>query len=527
MSETGLTSTDMLLSNLADHQVIRIEGSQEWMNRIADHIALSNKEHLVLNGELILSSVQEQLAEYLNVDDDASFIQQELKGWLVEGKRLLIIVDSHSVGANALTYLMGLPSICDENGPAVTLILLTTPELLKALKSSPALAAKLDGYYQEESESKPIATASDSKTKGVAVAAAVACIGAGVWYFLQPSSTPNTVAEQTATPSPFVQSPQQQPAQPSLPVLEKAETADKSEKAETKAAQQIKPVEVISAKQEEQTVDSQQIAGNTTKAEEKDASPVQQVLLAELSEAVQSAKAGLNPTVESAENAAIKATNEIAEASGVAENTTAPVTAEKTVTVAPAETVKAQAKTTEEQVVAAQPVKPQVTVDAEQKDVAKTQSQSNSNAVVSSERNQKPVVTKKYATAAAIAAINNEDSVREVVAQWGKAWGSQDWDGYIDSYLQNTKLYGVKMSLEEWRAFRKKRLLSPKWIKLELGDATFTRLNTHWYRAEFYQRFEKPGYADETTKRLELTLTANGWKIASEATEGTVVLKRP
>ena len=126
-----------------------------------------------------------------------------------------------------------------------------------------------------------------------------------------------------------------------------------------------------------------------------------------------------------------------------------------------------------------------------------------------------------------VASLNNEAEVRKVVDRWGKAWEAQDWESYIGSYVQHTNLYGVKMSIEEWRAFRKKRLLTPEWIKLELGKPKYTRLNTHWYRVEFYQRFEKPGYADETTKRLELTLTSYGWKIASEAADGTIVLKRP
>jgi hypothetical protein len=140
----------------------------------------------------------------------------------------------------------------------------------------------------------------------------------------------------------------------------------------------------------------------------------------------------------------------------------------------------------------------------------------------------KPVVkTAQPIAKKSVAGINNEKAVRAVVNGWSSAWAAQDWDAYINSYLQHTQLYGVKMSVEEWRAFRKKRLLTPAWIKLKLGEAKYTRLNSHWYRVEFYQRFEKPGYADETTKILELTLTSSGWKIASEATDGTVVLKRP
>jgi hypothetical protein len=146
-------------------------------------------------------------------------------------------------------------------------------------------------------------------------------------------------------------------------------------------------------------------------------------------------------------------------------------------------------------------------------------------AVAEATKTESTVATSGDAAVGSVAHLNNAASVQQLITDWQDAWRKQDWPRYINAYIDE-RPHGVKMSLEEWRAFRKQRLLSPPWIKLEFGDVRLTRLNSHWFRAEFYQRFEKPNYADETTKRLELMLTASGWKIASENPIGTVVLKR-
>ncbi len=514
MNDTGVTSSDMLLNNLVDHQVIRIEGSQGWMKQVSDRIIVSHEDCLVLNGELILSTVQERLSAYLNVENDASFIQQELKGWLVKGKRLLIIVDSHSVGANALTYLMGLPSICDENGTAVSIILVTSPELIKALKSSPALAAKLDGYYQEDKETNPVAVG--QSYKALTSAAVVVCLGIGGYFLYSSTTDKSQPAEQDAlVDNSSVVSLDETTQQPSSSVVDNEPATSMNDDAATKVdVPHESDKVVIKLVDSNGDGEADSIKKSVVKlVKEKAASTTDRQLLTEFSTAIESAKAELVPSTENVRGDA--------PSSNVGKTGVAAVHH-----IQKSEPVTGSAQTKEK---TAEPKdEPGPVIDNPQEPVVKlvvdipetTETNNHIAAVVS-------VAPKKYTTAKAIAAINNEAAVSQVVEQWGKAWGSQDWNGYINSYLQNTKLYGVKMSLEEWRAFRKKRLMTPEWIKLELGDVKYTRLNSHWYRAEFYQRFEKPGYADETTKRLELTLTSNGWKIASEAAEGTVVLKRP
>ncbi|MCP4598303.1 hypothetical protein [Neptuniibacter sp.] len=513
MSDTSLTSTDMLLSNLADHQVIRIEGSDNWMKQVSDKIISSNQDCIVFEGESSLSGIQERLSSYLQVENGAAFIQQELKSWLGSGRRLLIVLNSPLVGLDALTYLMGLPSICDESGSAVTVILVTSSELIKTLKSSSALSGKLDGYYQEEKE--PVVVAGGGSGKVIAAVLVVACVGTGSWFWFkdgQSDLSPAIVDLQspqeniTSTPSSTVES----------PVDTSTSIANAESSAQIKAPHEKEKV-VIKLVDSDGDGEADLIKKTVvTPAEEKAVSSENQQLLTELSATVENARAELRPHAEKDKQEVLSSDirqTDVDITSPVPKSTP---TIQSTNTVVEAASKKAANNKAEPATAIAKKEKAPIAV-------TKTKPE----AFEPIDQTKNTVTPKKYTTAKAIAAINNEAAVRQVVEQWGKAWGSQDWNGYINSYLQNTKLYGVKISLEEWRAFRKKRLMTPEWIKLELGDVKYTRLNSHWYRAEFYQRFEKPGYADETTKRLELTLTSNGWKIASEAADGTVVLKRP
>lgn len=457
MTDLGMSSSELLLNNLNDHQVIRIEGRLTWMHSLMGLVKESQPDHLELTGELELHGLQAVLADYLSVESGASFIQQALKSRLAAGNKLLLIVNSEEIDTQALTYLLGLPSICNEEGSAVTILLLSTSSLISVLKSTPALAAKLDGYYQEDKDESAAAGFKVNKT-AVAAVISLLCLGAGGWYVLQHSSDQiepilSSTKDHADTEEPLIQKPVTQ----DVLGTHKESTSIQRENENSVVTEDVRP----------------QLAATVSKVE-----PVESKEQAVAAASVNSSLAAdLAATIE-----------------------------------------KAQGKGAQKRI--ATPVKP-VAVSASSSTEGLKPSD---NVEQAPDQIVPPVLFKPVKSAAS---LNNEAEVRKVVDNWGKAWESQNWDSYIGSYVQHTNLYGVKMSIEEWRAFRKKRLLTPEWIKLELGKPKYTRLNTHWYRVEFYQRFEKPGYADETTKRLELTLTSYGWKIASEAADGTVVLKRP
>lgn len=479
MTDSGMSSAELLLSNLNDHQVIRIEGRVAWMTSLVGLIKEDQPDHIEFTGELTLQGLQAELADYLSVEPGASFIQQALKLRLAAGNKLLLIVNSEEVDTQALTYLLGLPSICDEEGSAVTVLLLSTPDLLSALKSTPSLAAKLDGYYQEDKDDVATTGLNINKT-AVAAAVSLLVIGMGGWYITQQSSL------KTDSPT---------------PILVNSDSSSK---------------------------ESASVAQNSVKEPQKELLSQQEIASESIAGGVVESTTG---TVESPSVSVESKLEPVAvtgqEVSTVEEKIDANLAADLAATIEKAKAKKSgEAKALTVTAVEANTRKTNVITEPSSKNI-QTALRDNPTPEIPRTRTEEAVPPVLFKRVKSVASLNNEEEVRKVVDNWGKAWESQDWESYIGSYVQHTNLYGVQMSIEEWRAFRKKRLLTPEWIKLELGKPKYTRLNTHWYRVEFYQRFEKPGYADETTKRLELTLTSYGWRIASEAANGTVVLKRP
>jgi len=561
LDDLGLSSSDMLLTNLADHQVVRIDGSENWMQHQVRQIKQSHADTLVLSGALSVDYVQTELADFLQVEAGASFVQQELKQWLTEQRHLNVVVNSDDADVDCLTYLLGLPSICDESGSAVTIILLTTPKLV-ALLSSSSLTRKLDGYYQEESEE--VGTVS-SGSKAITISGAVVlviCIG-GAWYWSKPDSSellvdnsPATTVANTEQQLPpttetvvaqiQAEAEQETPQVPAKP----APLADKPKTVEPAitAKPEPKPAVATEVKEEiKKELNPELLASLTATVEKakrkrdgvqdkvlvpepkpeviaKLQSPEQAQVEAKVEEEAlpqpQAIEIAKEPVVKTAP---LKDVVEAKEVKAKELKTTAPVLATATeakVQLAQAQPTQSKAETIKLKSAASKPL-----ADETKTPVSKSSSD------VASLPAKQPISDIEEAVEFESKAFpgtqaNSEASVHKAFSIWSKAWADQDWDNYINSYLQNTTLYGVKMSVKEWREFRKKRLLSPAWIKLEFGKPKYTRLNSHWYRVEFYQRFEKPGYADETTKRIELTYTSAGWKIASEAAKGTVVLRR-
>ena len=550
MSDSSLSSAEMLLCNLPDHQVIRIDGRPAWMNHVSEQVVASHPDSLVLEGDVTLNAAQTELAALLGVESDAAFIQQALKAWLDEQRRLLIIVNPDAVEENALTYLLGLPSICNEQGSAVTIILLSKDVLVDALKNNPSLASKLDGYYQEEIESGTTAAAGGS-SKWLVTAAAVVCVCAGAWYLYDqakpPVVAPTVIAEESDSSEETADSQTEVAAlETETSVIQTDEANDASQSESSRAET---PVVVAASEQKTEAKQPLTVVSTDSVADKKASDSRQKKedeinkrLLADLSQTVEKARSKLKgeTPVNTISSAKPVSSDEVKEVSQVSS------TNDKSKALSSVESSIASNQVSVDSVKTAEvSVKPPVMAVAEVKQGVLTQEPTKldkqrkalDQAVKTGALSSHKEAPKKAAPATATSpkstskyvsvALNNEAEVRKVVDAWGQAWGNQDWDAYINSYLQNTKPYGVKMSLDEWRAFRKERLLKPEWIKLTLGEPKLTRLDSHWFRAEFYQRFEKPGYADETTKRLELTLTSQGWRIASEATDGTVVLKRP
>lgn len=466
-----MNASELLLQNIDQHQVVRIDGPRVWVNKLLAQTQQHYPDHFQCEGKLEFLSLQAALADYLSVEQSASLILQALKKRLLVGKKLLITIDCESVDVQALTYLLSLPSVCDEQGAAVVVLLVSTPELVSILKVNPSLAAKLDGFYQDGFNAN---SSSAFFAKTILWIGFIALVGLGLWTWYSGFMGEASEDKVSATIDEVVKDSM-------VPLT--VELLDDEEVTNNEVLEQVSEPITPPVKLNGEAVPLESIRA-TQNIDHAGSAAQNQIML--------------NPVL-------------VADLTAVVEEAKGELWSDKSELTRRFIAVNDAG------------FSPSYTGNIDGRDVLKVISTTPGNvlnhSLLEDETSEKQV--------SPVAAMNNEDEVRKVFEVWHQAWQSQNWDVYIGSYIQDASLYGVDMPVEEWRQFRKERLLSPEWIKLELGTPTFSRLNTHWYRIEFYQRFEKPGYADETTKRLELQLTAEGWKIASEAAEGTVVLKRP
>ena len=61
MGDSSLSSSELLLSNLSDHQVIRIEGSVQWMGSLTDQVKQVQPYTFEIKGSLALEVLQNNL----------------------------------------------------------------------------------------------------------------------------------------------------------------------------------------------------------------------------------------------------------------------------------------------------------------------------------------------------------------------------------------------------------------------------------------------------------------------------------
>ncbi len=110
------------------------------------------------------------------------------------------------------------------------------------------------------------------------------------------------------------------------------------------------------------------------------------------------------------------------------------------------------------------------------------------------------------------------EGVRETVRAWAAAWSSQRADDYLGFYSEQFVPSGGD-EVEEWRAQRRERLSSPRFIEVSVAmlDAGRDGPDRAWVR--FLQSYRSNRYEDTVTKTLDLVREAGGWKILAERVE--------
>lgn len=105
--------------------------------------------------------------------------------------------------------------------------------------------------------------------------------------------------------------------------------------------------------------------------------------------------------------------------------------------------------------------------------------------------------------------------LERTIQAWAKDWSSRNADRYLSSYAADFSPEGG-MSRKAWEAQRRDRVTQPKSISVEISDLKLEPVADGGARATFRQDYTSDSFSNRATKVLELSRTADGWKIVRE-----------
>ena len=97
---------------------------------------------------------------------------------------------------------------------------------------------------------------------------------------------------------------------------------------------------------------------------------------------------------------------------------------------------------------------------------------------------------------------------------WAKSWSDKKFDAYIGYYSGDLKLDFP--SHQAWIAHRKKRILRPGYIKIEVSNFQIRAQSDNRATIDFEQSFNSLNYSDRVIKRIRLNRINSKWKITDE-----------
>jgi len=110
--------------------------------------------------------------------------------------------------------------------------------------------------------------------------------------------------------------------------------------------------------------------------------------------------------------------------------------------------------------------------------------------------------------------VSVNEKIFVMIDNWKKAWMNQNFDQYIGYYSTNFK-NNKGMDLEQWKQFRKPRVINKPSIKLKLENIEISK-NNNLFSVSFTQIYQS-GSIDSTTKKtLLIELVDNQLKIVNE-----------
>ena len=110
--------------------------------------------------------------------------------------------------------------------------------------------------------------------------------------------------------------------------------------------------------------------------------------------------------------------------------------------------------------------------------------------------------------------VSVNEKIFVMIDNWKNAWMNQNFDQYIRYYSTNFK-NNKGMDLEQWKQFRKPRVINKPSINLKLENIEISK-NNNLFSVSFTQIYQS-GNIDSTTKKtLLIELVDNQLKIVNE-----------
>jgi hypothetical protein len=105
-------------------------------------------------------------------------------------------------------------------------------------------------------------------------------------------------------------------------------------------------------------------------------------------------------------------------------------------------------------------------------------------------------------------------NISTALNKWSKSWSSMDVNAYLDMYSSNFKP-SKGLSITTWKKQRKKRL-KKDFIKIDISNVLIKFTDCNKAKVTFDQKYESPGYKDQTKKLLLFEKIDSRWLIQKE-----------
>lgn len=112
-------------------------------------------------------------------------------------------------------------------------------------------------------------------------------------------------------------------------------------------------------------------------------------------------------------------------------------------------------------------------------------------------------------------AANEEQNISDAVANWAKAWSSQDLDKYFASYADSF-VPAKGESRKAWEKTRRERISRPARINVDIANQNITMDGADSAKVSFKQSYRADGKPIRTDKTLLMKKTNGNWLIEQE-----------